>query len=169
MKRFWIINLALFQACWICAAFFTTHANWVMPIAILLNFALSPTRSKDLRLLALVPLGLMVDKILLDLGIFNAGEGFFPTWLALLWIMFIISLNHSLRWLDNRSILTLVLLGAIGGTSSYWGGVESGAIEALQTNRDTVVILMLNWALLLPTLVIFKRRLYQTQPMLSWG
>jgi hypothetical protein len=83
--------------------------------------------------------------------------------------MFIISLNHSLRWLDNRSILTLVLLGAIGGTSSYWGGIESGAIEALQTNRDTVVILMLNWALLLPTLVIFKRRLYQTQPMLSWG
>ncbi|MFC1233634.1 DUF2878 domain-containing protein [Vibrio sp. F74] len=162
MKLFWIINLFLFQASWLCAAFFTEYANQIMPLLLIIHFALSPTRIKDLRLLMLVPIGLIADKFQLELGVFSAGDSFFPIWLLMLWIMFIISLNHSLRWLDNRSIPTLMLIGAIGGASSYWGGIKAGVLVPLLPTSSVVFSLILVWTLLLPVFVILKR--YVNQP-----
>lgn len=162
MKRFWIINLVLFQASWACAALFNSHAYWVMPILFIVHVALSPTRKQDLKLLALVPIGLMADKVQLDLGIFSAGDGFFPFWLLMMWVMFVMSLNHSLSWLDNRSAITLMIIGAIGGTSSYWGGIKAGVIQPLLSSDDVAIFLLLVWSLLLPTMVYLKRYLTHT-------
>lgn len=162
MKLFWIINLFLFQASWLCAAFFTEYANQIMPLLIIAHFALSPTRIKDLRLLMLVPIGLIADKFQLELGIFSAGDNFFPLWLLMLWVMFIVSLNHSLRWLDNCSVPILMLVGAMGGASSYWGGIKAGVLIPLLPTSNVVLSLILVWALLLPVFVILKRYVNQT-------
>lgn len=163
MKLFWVINLVLFQASWLCAAFFTDYANVIMPTLLLVHFVLSPTRRQDLRLLMLVPIGLIADKLQLEMGVFDAGDGFFPVWLLFLWVMFIISLNHSLRWLDNRSVLTLVLVGAIGGASSYWGGIKAGVLVPLMPTSTVLFSLIVVWALLLPAFVILKR--YVNRPI----
>jgi len=161
MKRFWITNLILFQACWLCAAFFTEYAALVMPLLLALHFMLSPSRRKDLLLLLLLPIGFLADKIQLELGVFSVGESFFPFWLLLLWAMFLISLNHGLSWLDNRSLLTLVLIGALGGASSYWGGIKAGVIDPLMSDAAVWLSLMLVWGCLLPLFVTLKRHIFQ--------
>ncbi|MDN3616175.1 DUF2878 domain-containing protein [Vibrio gallaecicus] len=175
MKRFWIINLVLFQAAWLCSAFYTEQAWWVVSVIIALHFALSPTKQEDLKLLLLLPVGIAMDSLQLSIGGLSAlpletssltttssllvGEevanlGFhFPAWLVMIWVLFLISLNHSLHWLVNRSTVTLIVIGAIGGTSSYWGGIQAGA---LQTNWQTewmLASLMIGWGALLPILV----------------
>ncbi|MCG7497866.1 DUF2878 domain-containing protein [Vibrio sp. Of7-15] len=153
MKSFWVINLVLFQASWLCAAVFTDIAHIVMPMLLMVHFGLSPIRRKDLKVLMLLPLGLIIDKGLLVLGIFNAGDGFFPLWLGYLWIMFILSLNHSLKWLGDRSLIFLILIGALGGSSSYWGGIKLGVLESELSTFYVVTSLMVVWGGLLPILV----------------
>ena len=156
MRSFWVINLMLFQASWLCAALFTQQAALVMPLLLIAHFVLSPTRRQDLKVLLLVPIGIVVDKCQLELGVFSAGNDFFPLWLVYLWAMFILSLNHSLSWLDNCSLFSLVILGAAGGSSSYWGGIASGALGTQLSTLNVVLSLMAVWALLLPVLVKVK-------------
>ncbi|MEZ9331392.1 DUF2878 family protein, partial [Vibrio sp. 10N.286.51.A4] len=86
MKRFWIINLVLFQATWVCSAFFTAQAPFVAPLIVAVHFLLSPTRSSDLKILILLPLGLLLDSLLLHFGVFAvdseiANQSWFPVWL----------------------------------------------------------------------------------------
>ncbi|MGF1752065.1 DUF2878 domain-containing protein [Vibrio makurazakiensis] len=165
MKRFWIINLVLFQVCWFCAAFLTQHAAPLMFTLMAIHFYLSPTRKEDAYLLLLVPIGFAADKLQLELGVFSVGSGFFPFWLLMMWSMFLISLNHSLSWLNNRSVITLMVIGAIGGTSSYWGGVKAGVIEPLLATEYVTLSLMTVWAIILPIFVCLKKQLelYQSK------
>jgi hypothetical protein len=156
MRLFWIINLVLFQASWFCAAFFTQYANQVMPLLLIVHFLLSPTRLRDFRLLILLPIGILADKFQMEIGMFGAGEGIFPLWLLLLWAMFILSLNHSLAWLQGRSITFLAIVGAFGGTSSYWAGIQAGVIEPLMPMTMVLFCLVLVWAFVLPLLVNAK-------------
>jgi hypothetical protein len=159
MKPFWIINLVLFQASWFSAAFLTQHAWLIMSAIVVLHFILSPTRKRDFAILALVPIGIVADKLQLHLGVFTVGNGFFPAWLVLLWVMFTVSLNHSLNWLSRFSLPALGLIGAIGGSSSYWAGIQAGVIEPLMSPSTVLLSLVIVWATLLPTFVLLKKRL----------
>ncbi|OEF08473.1 DUF2878 domain-containing protein [Vibrio genomosp. F10] len=159
MQRFWIINLVIFQASWFCAAFLNQHAGPLMAGLLVVHFLLSPTKKKDLNLLLLLPVGLAADKLQLHLGVFSVGSEFFPMWLLLIWIMFIISLNHSLSWLNRFSSLPLAVIGALGGTASYWGGIKAGVIEPLLPAHQVILSLMLVWAILMPTFVLLRRKI----------
>ena len=72
MKRFWIINLVLFQSTWVSSAFFTEQAVFIAPLLVALHFLLSPTRRDDLRVLLLLPIGLLLDSLMIGLGAFSA-------------------------------------------------------------------------------------------------
>lgn len=163
MKRFWIINIVLFQACWLCAAFLpSTLAAPLMVTLCAIHFWLSPSRREDAIILVLVPLGLVADAAQMSLGVFSAGTSFFPFWLVMMWVMFTISLNHSLGWLNKCSVTTLILIGAIGGTSSYWGGMKAGVIEPLFASHIVVLSLVTVWAIIIPTFVHLRRQLMQS-------
>ena len=175
MKRFWIINLVLFQAAWLCSAFYTEQAWWVVSLIIALHFALSPTKQDDLKLLLLLPIGIAMDSLQLSIGGLSASSfgapsptatssllvveevtsvGFhFPAWLVMIWVLFLISLNHSLHWLVNRSVVTLIIIGAVGGASSYWGGIQAGALQTHWSTEWMIASLMIGWGALLPILV----------------
>ncbi|MEZ8823967.1 DUF2878 domain-containing protein [Vibrio amylolyticus] len=160
MKQFWITNLVLFQACWLCAAFLPSAiAGPLMVTLCAIHFWLSPTRREDAIILALVPLGLVADAIQLSLGVFEAGNTFFPFWLLMMWVMFTISLNHSLKWLSHCPPVALILIGAIGGTASYWGGIKAGVIEPLLATHMVILSLALVWAIVIPTFVRLRRQL----------
>lgn len=154
MKRFWIINLLLFQASWFSAAFLTEYASAIIALLLLLHFALTPCPRDDSKLIALALIGIGIDTIHLLIGTFAASQSFFPLWLILLWIMFAISFNHSLLWFTRRSYSLLAVVGAIGGPISYWGGIQSGALTTEQTTPFVLSVLILTWALLFPSLVI---------------
>ncbi|MEZ9152645.1 DUF2878 domain-containing protein [Vibrio sp. F13] len=166
MKRFWIINLVLFQATWVCSAFFTAQAPFVTPLIVVVHFLLSPTRSSDLKILILLPLGLLLDSLLLHFGVFAvdfeiANQSWFPVWLVCLWIMFLISFNHSLNWLLECSKVILFVIGFVAGTSSYWGGIKAGALLTTWPDASVVAALAISWGILLPLLVAAYSNLIQ--------
>ncbi|WP_110456268.1 DUF2878 domain-containing protein [Shewanella algidipiscicola] len=159
MKRFWIINLLLFQLCWFSAALLGDNAALAMTLLIALHFLLSPTRKADAKLLLLMPIGIAVDKLQLEIGGFSTVDVGFPLWLALLWCIFIISFNHSLHWLTRQKSWVVVLFGAIGGASSYWAGIQFGVLQARWNELMLVGSLMLVWSLLMPLLITGYRLL----------
>ncbi|MBU2931793.1 DUF2878 domain-containing protein [Vibrio cyclitrophicus] len=166
MKRFWIINLVLFQATWVCSAFFTAQAPFVTPLIVVVHFLLSPTRRSDLKILALLPLGLLLDSFLLHFGVFAvdseiANQSWFPVWLVCLWIMFLISFNHSLNWLLKCSKVILFVIGSVAGTSSYWGGIKAGALITTWPDAWVLAALAISWGILLPLLVAAYSNLVQ--------
>ncbi|MGF1801523.1 DUF2878 domain-containing protein [Vibrio gigantis] len=168
MKRFWIINLVLFQATWVCSAFFTAQASFIAPLIVAMHFFLSPTRNSDLKILCLLPLGLLLDSLMLYFGVFAvdsevANQSWFPVWLICLWIMFLISFNHSLNWLLKCSKVILFAIGFVAGTSSYWGGIKAGALLTTWPDASVIAALAMSWGILLPLLVAAYSNLVQPE------
>lgn len=157
MKRFWIINLVLFQASWFSAAFLTVNANIILAALLGVHFLLSPSAKKDLAVLPLALIGIAVDIFHFNIGSFSSQLGGFPLWLALLWSLFVISFNHSLSWLVNKPIWLLMAFGAVGGTSSYWAGMQAGALQSGLQDATLIASLALSWGLLFPLLIVSYR------------
>ena len=160
MKWFWLINLGLFQASWLVAAFLTEYAAPIIFAFICLNFYLSPSPKTDIKLLALIGVGVCVDSLHFYIGTFKADASFFPIWLIMLWAMFSISFNHSFIWFTKQTYWILALVGAVGGTLSYWGGIKAGALSNSHLSTSTSLIyLALSWAIVFPLLVKVYRQL----------
>ncbi len=157
MKSFWIINLVLFQASWVAAAFYTDYASIIIALLIVLHCLLSPSRAADMKLLILMGPGIVVDILHMQLGTFSAGNALFPVWLVLLWCIFLMSLNHSLRWLTDKPLYWAAVFGGVGGTSSYIGGIKTGALTTTMPLELAAVALACSWALLFPLLIFAYR------------
>ncbi|MTI13661.1 DUF2878 domain-containing protein [Sansalvadorimonas verongulae] len=97
--------------------------------------------------------------ITIDQGLFWAGFYLFPdsppdamvlpSWLLLLWFGFAATLRHSLSFLSSPPFLA-ALFGAIGGPSSYFAGVQLGAVDLGYGTLPTLCTLAAIWAVLLP-------------------
>ncbi len=157
MRWFWIINLILFQASWLAAAFYTDYAEIIITIFISMHFALSHSRYADLKLLILVIPGIIVDALHFYTGTFTTDDNSFPVWLALLWFMFLVSFNHSLHWITDKKFYWISLLGGLGGASSYIGGIKTGALTTTMSMDLVTVILVCSWSLLFPLLILGYR------------
>jgi hypothetical protein len=48
----------------------------------------------------------------------------------------------------------LFLLGFVGGTSSYWGGIKAGALQATWPDVWVLSTLAVSWGLVIPLLVV---------------
>lgn len=165
MKPFWITNFLLFQASWFSAAFYTQYAALLIGSLLLVHFLLSPKKWADFKILPLALLGVCLDKFHLFIGTFSnatpftAIDTFFPLWLILLWIMFVLTLNHSLSWLINKPLLIVISFGACGGTLSYWAGIQAGALSHTWSISLLIPTLILSWGILFPVLVFGVRYL----------
>ncbi|WP_394205671.1 DUF2878 domain-containing protein [Shewanella waksmanii] len=160
MKAFWIINLALFQLSWFVAAKYTDYAAWIIAAAIFIHFACSPSKQDDLKLVMLVPIGIAIDQLMLSVGVFSAASySVFPLWLALLWYMFILTLNHSLKWLTQLPLSYVAVIGAIAGSFTYWLGTQVGGLTQQWPLLPFVAILAVAWSALMPVLVGCHRML----------
>lgn len=86
-------------------------------------------------------------------------EGMFlaPPWMALLWLNFATSLNHSLGWLKGEWSWAVVF-GASGGPLAFWGGAKLGAITFVD-ELQALVVLAVAWALLMPAAMWLAGRL----------
>ena len=156
-----IVNFSLFQLGWfICIL----GASWNKPylalcasvIILLTHLHLTNYKKNDLKLLVLSAcIGFFFDGLLQYSGMIlynNPGWSFplTPLWIVMLWLLFSITLNHSLAWLKNRIILS-VLFGAVGGPLAYLAGESLGAITV--TNPQTIIILAAGWAIITPMLI----------------
>ena len=165
--NFKIINFVLFQAAWfVCvlgASYNQTYLALALSIIILLiHFSLIKKRMLDLKLIIIAGLiGLLFDGVLLnfDLIIYNdpgLPYPYTPIWIVMLWMIFAMTLNHSLAWLSQKYYLA-ILFGAIGGPLAYIAGEKLGAITLLSTN--SIITLSIGWALITPVLLVIANKL----------
>ena len=78
-----------------------------------------------------------------------------PLWIIILWVMFAMTLNHSLSWLKGR-VLLATLFGAIGGPLAYIAGEKLGAITI--SGSQTLFVLSIGWAFITPLLVYLSEK-----------
>ncbi len=151
-----VVNATLFQICWFaCVIGGAKGVIWpaILSFSALAIFQLRPSRraKSDLKLLfASLVLALIVDSTWIHLGWIKYStpvpfEFITPLWIALLWMAFSITLNHSLTWINKHPLLAPVL-GAMGGVLSYWAGIRLGAVTF---HADPILItigLAIAWA-----------------------
>ena len=164
---FKIINFVLFQAAWfVCvlgASYNRTYLALTLSLIILLlHFAIIKNRMLELKLIIIAGfIGLLFDGALLNLDLIIYNDAglpypFTPIWIVMLWMIFAITLNHSLAWLSQKIYIS-ILFGAIGGPLAYIAGEKLGAITLLSTN--SIITLSIGWAFITPILLIIANKL----------
>jgi len=101
--------------------------------------------------------GLLVDGTLHQVGFitFTVTRFPIPFWLMIIWLGLAITPHHSLAWLQNRPILSM-LFGALGGPAAYWAGVNLGAASFSWPLLPSLFTLSLIWSFLWPTVMCFS-------------
>lgn len=142
-------NYAGFQVGWFVLVL--TQAAWsiLWAMAFVVFHKLVVARQGEWSKVALImAIGLTVDTLWhYSPWVQFVGAGWpIPLWLVGLWLMFPLTLAHSLSWLNNRLLLQ-VIFGAVGGGGSYLAGAKLGAAEI---NGLGWVVMPLLWGLWLP-------------------
>jgi hypothetical protein len=166
-----LINLALYQGGWLaCVLGAAGGRPWagagLALVLVAVHLALVRDRGREARLLlAAGALGLALDSMQLNLGVFRYPTGtplagLAPPWIVVLWLQFATLLHFGLRWMAGRYRLA-ALLGFVGGPLSFWGGERLGAIEF--ASPTAYVALACVWAVAMPTLIWLADRLEPRQ------
>ncbi len=160
MHWFWI-QLLLFQCLWFIAVI--GQNQWLLAgvVLLVLHFIFSNSRTRDWRVLPIAVIGMIMDALLTQLGVFEFNH--FPFWLGLLWVGFILSLGHSLNWLNHLPRLLLIPIGAIAGTLSYLAGWKLDAVGLPMGVVQSITILAISWGMILPLLAVLNERIRRVQ------
>jgi len=159
--KFKIINFILFQIGWFIlilgAAWDKTFISVLLGLGIIaIHLLMIDQKLSELKLLFIAGLiGFLFDGFIqyYQFIIYNSPGWSFPLtpiWIIILWMIFAITLNHSLVWLKKRIILSSIF-GAIGGPLAYLAGEKLGAI--MITQQLSLVLLSIGWALITPLLM----------------
>lgn len=153
-----LCNVIIYQTIWLLSVLGGDNWAWGGLILLLVHLAISPTRAADLQMMAfLLFTGILVDGSLQYAGFFTfTVTGFpIPRWLMIIWLGLAITPHHSLAWLKNRHLLSM-MLGGIGGPAAYWAGVRLGAAAFNWPLLPSLCTLAIIWALLWPAVMYFS-------------
>lgn len=157
-----LINFLAFQFGWFACVLGAANGKpWLGPIAVLLAVLLHlwltgrPRRELQL-LISAMGLGLVLDSILVASGWVSYPNGswlpgFAPYWIIAMWALFATTLNVSMKWMQGRPALA-VLMGAVGGPLSYLAGQKLGAMS-FNDSVLALAALAVAWSLAMPLLV----------------
>lgn len=153
-----LINALSYQLIWLLCVLGGNRGAVGALIILLIHIAASDKRTEDLKMMAfLLFIGLLVDGSLHQAGFFAfAVTGFpIPFWLMAIWLGLAITPHHSLAWLKNRLLLSM-LFGALGGPLAYWAGVRLGAASFGWPMPYSLAFLAVVWGLLWPAVMHFS-------------
>ncbi|MCI0506974.1 MAG: DUF2878 domain-containing protein [Gammaproteobacteria bacterium] len=133
------MNFLLFQLGWFaCVISAASQLEWLALLSIVaviaIHLILVKERVPELQLILVSGLlGLTLDSLLITLGFFTpinslVVPGIAPAWLTGLWMLFGITLNHSLSWLHQHYVMA-ALLGLVFAPLTYWAGHRFGALR----------------------------------------
>lgn len=162
-----LVNIVAFQAGWFACVL---GAAWGMPgagVAIALaivvaHVLLVAAPAREVALVALAgAFGAVFDSALVAAGIIDYPHGLLlhwaaPAWIVAMWLLFAITLNHSLRWLRGRAVLA-ALLGAVGGPLAFLAGERLGAV-VFPERTLALAALAVGWAVAMPLLMRLSER-----------
>lgn len=163
-----IANVLGNQCVWLCAVS-GAGQGWAWPgvlaatAFVLWQVAIAPQPKVELRLVAMAVLvGAVVDGVAGGLGWVvhaapQASPWIAPAWILGLWAAFAVMLTVSLKALQTRLALA-VLLGAVGAPLAYVGAARGWqAVEFTAPAWQGLAWLAITWALALPALLIAAR------------
>jgi hypothetical protein len=152
-----IINLILFQfSWWTCILGTANNLSYIGPLFMLLFlvlhlFYLNPNFQETKFVILIALIGTLVDTSLAGTGLISY-EGVYshstrylaPLWITAMWAGFAATVNHSMYWLNNRSVVAF-LLGAIFGPLSYLTGSKFDVIHFHTSILNILLILAIIW------------------------
>ncbi len=127
-----------------------------------LHLQRTPYRRQELMIAAAaLALGLVIDSLLQYFSVIHfygwALWALSPFWLWMLWVLFAMTLNASLDFLQTLPLWVSAILGGVAGPLTYLAGASFGA-AAMQPTFTHVSLLALAWAMALPLLVVLARQ-----------
>jgi len=157
----WPLNLALFQIGWWAVVLTAAHGQpglgiGVVTLSVAWHLAIARAPLAEAALIGVAAVvGLVLDSLLLATGWVeftggNLAGQLAPPWMLALWVNFALTLNVSLRPLQERPLLAAGI-GLIGGPLAYWGGAQLGAMSFLNAPA-ALAALAIEWAVLTPLL-----------------
>jgi hypothetical protein len=172
-----LFNFLAFEAAWLAAvtggaagrgALMSLTVVAVVAVHLALNR--DRIRSELLLILAVTVFGVLIEMGFMGAGLIRyagtvEGQALPPVWIAALWFGFATLPNASLAWLKGRWRLQ-VLLGALSGPLTYWGGLKLGA-ATMPDGGGALFAIGLAWALALPAIFLMAEALSpapRTQP-----
>ena len=105
--------------------------------------------------------GLIFDSLLISFDIYTPKRWLMPAplatlWLLALWVNFSITIDTSLKWLQNH-LGYAAITGAIFGPIAYLSGQRLGALTIDRSTNLTIIILAMAWALAMVLLNIIAK------------
>lgn len=155
-------NVIAYELVWLASVWGAGRGTWwVAPLALLPFAAWYLSRAggaADARLmLACALTGIVMDSLLALSGLLTYAAPFplanaAPIWIVCMWASFGLTIRHSLKYLQHRPVLALVL-GGIGGPLAYLGAARGWhAVAFPQGALPAMAALGLAWAIALPCL-----------------
>ncbi|MGD8641122.1 MAG: DUF2878 domain-containing protein [Gammaproteobacteria bacterium] len=138
-----VINFVLFQAGWFAAVFGAAgNIEWLavsaIAVIIFMHMILVKQRWNELSIVIGAGIvGTIIDSTLISQGVFSSanpgnsltpGASLAPLWLIALWMLFAITINHSLGWL-RRNFWLQPLAGFVFAPMAYYAGHKLGALN----------------------------------------
>ena len=162
--KFKLLNFLLFQVGWFICVLGAANDSTFLALAlvttlIIIHITITPHKIDDIKLFAYaLIIGFVYDGFIQFYGLilYNSAGWQFPLpplWILMLWVLFSMTLNHSLSWLKGRIIISSVF-GFVGGPLAYIAAEKLGAITI--TSSQTIFILALGWAIITPTLIFLS-------------
>jgi hypothetical protein len=157
-----LLNFVLFQLNWAaCIYSASVNSNVIALVSTLMFVAVHLSfyswRRSDIKLIMLgLSIGLLLDTLWSLSGVMSYQAHSFaplaPVWILCLWVNFMLTINHSLLWLNDK-IWLASLLAAVGGPLSYFAGLKFGAVTWGETSH-VITALAVSWALMM--LIVLK-------------
>jgi hypothetical protein len=162
-----VINFILFQLGWFAGV---VGAAWqlewlaVASIALIIFIHVAflvKDRKTELQLvLTTGAVGMLLDSVLISAGVFTpvsslVSDNIAPLWLIGLWMLFAITLNHSLRWMQQRYLIAGAM-GFVFAPLAYWAGQRLGALTFPPDQSIIFSLLIIGtcWLLVTPLLLL---------------
>ena len=167
-------NFLLFQAGWLACVLGAArgHHAWgpvVVALICAMHLVGARRRRREASLMLLAgAVGTALDSVTAGCGWVDfAGAGpvawMCPPWITALWVNFASTLNSSLRWIQRRIGLSIVL-GVVGGPLAYWAGARLGAVSFAPSPTAGLGAVALQWGLAMPLLSWAARSLFASEP-----
>ena len=132
-------------------------------------FATKPWQEVQLAAIALA-LGIAIDTLLQATSViqfYGWSLAFLsPFWLWLLWVLFAMTLNTSLAFLQNHTLWLSAAAGLVFGPLTYYAGAQLGA-ASFDNTAVHFGALAITWGLALPVLVYAAKHFFTPPKGLS--
>ena len=165
-----LVNVVTVNTGWFaCVMGAAAGYYWLGPVTILVFFLIhlalvKPRRPEIILAGIMLATGFAADTLLaVASAIEPVRSTLYPgpwstPWMVALWVNLGTALGTSLRWLEGRTLVS-VLLGAVSGPSAYASGAALDATTLGEPRTLSLVLVGVAWAVVLPLAVSLAARL----------